>query len=113
MPLDEAGYAPFVRQLPHNLDAEMAVLGGIIMDNRIISAVPWLRENHFVLASHRIIFREIIKKIASGHVADLVTMKELFTTNETIGQDGGVDYLIRLADCAATRCRSTPASTQE
>lgn len=92
---------PRIRQLPHNIDAEMAVLGNILMTGRIPKKIAWLRAEHFVLNGHRLIFEALRNRTNAGQVADPVTMKEVFA-DEALAQDGGVNYLHRLCDCAAT-----------
>ncbi len=96
-------FAPLLRRLPHNVDAEMALLGAILLNNRAYERVSdFLRPEHFVLAEHARVFDACSRTIERGQIADPVTLKGLFEQDETLGQVGGVEYLTRLADCAAT-----------
>ena len=98
-----ASLAPLLRRLPHNVDAEMALLGAILVNNRAFERVAdFLRAEHFVLAEHTRVFDACMRTIERGQIADPVTLKGLFEQDETLAQAGGVAYLARLAECAAT-----------
>ncbi len=97
------GLAPLLRRLPHNVDAETALLGAILVNNRAFERVAdFLRPEHFVLAEHARVFDACMRTIERGQIADPVTLKGLFEQDETLAQAGGVAYLARLAECAAT-----------
>jgi replicative DNA helicase len=96
-------FAPLLRRLPHNVDAEMALLGAILVNNRAYERVAdFLRPEHFVLAEHARVFDACMRTIERGQIADPVTLKGFFEQDETLAQVGGVDYLGRIAECAAT-----------
>jgi replicative DNA helicase len=96
-------FAPLLRRLPHNVDAEMALLGAILLNNRAFERVSdFLRPEHFVLSEHTRIYDACMRTIERGQIADPVTLKGLFEQDEALAQVGGVDYLARLAECAAT-----------
>lgn len=98
-----SSFAPLLRRLPHNVDAEMAILGAILVNNRAYERVSdFLRPEHFVLAEHGRVFEACMRLIERGQVADPVTLKAWFEQDEALAQAGGVAYLVRLADCAAT-----------
>jgi replicative DNA helicase len=95
--------APLLRRLPHNVEAEMALLGAILVNNRAFERVSdYLRPEHFVLAEHARVFEACLRLIERGQVADPVTLKTTFEPDEALSQVGGVSYLVRLADCAVT-----------
>ena len=103
MPDGSEAIGRLLRRLPHNIDAEMAVLGGLIANNRVWERVAdFLRPEHFVVRDHQRVYQEIAAMLTAGRVADPVTLKSLFEQDEMLQQAGGVDYLLRLIDCAAT-----------
>ena len=97
------GLAPLLRRLPHNVEAEMALLGAILVDNRSFERVSeFLRPEHFVLSEHARVFDACGRLIERGQIADPVTLKGWFDQDEALTQVGGPGYLIKLADCAVT-----------
>ena len=103
MPDGSEAIGRLLRRLPHNIDAEMAVLGGLIANNRVWERVAdFLRPEHFVVRDHQRVYQEIAAMLTAGRVADPVTLKSLFEQDEMLQQAGGVDYLLRLIDCAAS-----------
>ena len=102
-PAHDNHFAPLLRRLPHNVDAEMALLGAILLNNRAFERVSdFLRPEHFVLAEHARIFDACSRTIERGQIADPVTLKGPFEQDEALAQVGGMEYLARLAECAAT-----------
>jgi replicative DNA helicase len=60
---------------PHSRDAEMGVLGGLMLDNRKLDEViDLLREEDFYAEEHRLIYRAIRKLAAVGRPFDWVTV---------------------------------------
>ncbi|MFO1120545.1 MAG: DnaB-like helicase N-terminal domain-containing protein [Rhodospirillales bacterium] len=83
-------------------EAEMALLGAILVDNRSFERVSNLRPEHFVLSEHARVFDACGRLIERGQIADPVTLKGWFDQDEALTQVGGPGYLIKLADCAVT-----------
>ena len=64
------------RRVPHNIEAEMALLGAILVNPRAYERVAdFLRPEHFALAEHRRIFDGVRRLADQGKLADAVTMK--------------------------------------
>lgn len=92
-----------LRRVPHNVEAEMALLGAILVNNRAYERVSdFLRPEHFVLAEHRLIFEAIVRLIERSQLADPITLKAYFEQGDQLDDVGGAAYLIRLADAAVT-----------
>jgi replicative DNA helicase len=95
--------APAFRRLPHNIEAEMALLGAIFVNNRTYERVSeFLRPEHFVLVQHGKIFEACARLIDRGQVADPVTLRSTFAQDDSLADLGGEAYLMRLADSAVT-----------
>src|SRR5438128_8528649 len=92
------GAVPF-RQAPHNLDAEQALLGAILVNNEAHDRVSsFLEPHHFYDPLHQQIFETASKLIASGKRADPITLKTFFESAEPIDANLTVpQYLGRLA----------------
>lgn len=96
------GYAPLLRRLPHNTDAERAVIGAILVDNSTFHRVSTtgLEPEHFVLSEHARIFGACSELISGGRVADPITLRGWFDQSDSLAQVGGAASLIQIADCA-------------
>ena len=64
---------------PHNLQAEMAVLGAILFDNNAHQRVSdVVKPRDFYAPANSTIFEVLDRMISNGRVADGVTLKEHF-----------------------------------
>lgn len=100
MALDEA---PAFRIQPHNIEAEQALLGAILVNNEAYHRVAeFLRAEHFFEPVHARIFECCAQRIARGQLADPVTLKVLFEEDEALRELDGARYLSRLAHAAET-----------
>ncbi|MEM7124566.1 MAG: replicative DNA helicase [Pseudomonadota bacterium] len=91
------------RTMPHNEEAEQALLGAILVNNDAMNRVgDFLRADHFYLPVHGRIFDAIERLIERGQIANPVTLKTFFEQDEALVDIGGADYLARLASSAAT-----------
>ena len=103
-PAAETEEAQAFRSAPHNLDAEQALLGAILVNNEAQDRVSsFLRAEHFYDPLHASIFETAGKLIASGKQATPITLRTFFETAEPIDQNLTVpQYLGRLAAHATT-----------
>lgn len=93
----EAEQAP-QRELPYSLEAEQAILGGLLRDNRAWARVSdQVDEQDFFRHDHRMIFRSLAKLAEDGVALDLVTLQGAVTTVGTLEECGGPDYLAEIA----------------
>ncbi len=91
------------RAPPHNIEAEKALLGAVLINNRAFETVSeFLRPEHFVLGTHSRIFGACARLIERGQIADTVTLKRYFEQDETLAEIGGPAYLNDLAMSAVT-----------
>ena len=90
---ENAGY----RLLPHNLEAEQGLLGALLVDNRALEKIDFLKPEHFFAGAHQRIFEAIQKLTERGQTASPVTLKSYFEKDEDLAHIGGADYLVDLA----------------
>ena len=84
---------------PQNLDAEMAVLGSMILDEEAIAtAVEKLDRNFFYKDSHQKIFQAISDLYALNKAVDLITLTDALKRDGVIDSVGGASYLTALAN---------------
>jgi replicative DNA helicase len=91
------------RTLPHNVEAEKALLGAIFVNNRAYEKVSdFLKPEHFALGQHERVFDACRRLIERGQMADPVTLRRFFEAEESLAEIGGPAYLNELALSAAT-----------
>ncbi|CAM8652623.1 DnaB Replicative DNA helicase [Burkholderiales bacterium] len=87
-----------LRLPPHSIEAEAAVLGGLLIDNTAWDRVgDILRPNDFYRAEHRLIFESITRLIDQARPADVVTVFEALQSVGQADPAGGLPYLNALA----------------
>jgi replicative DNA helicase len=98
------GSSPEYRQQPHNIEAEQALLGALLVNNKALERVAeFLRAEHFFDAVHNKIFSTIVTLVERGQMANPVTLKPYFETDAALQQAwGGVGYLAQLAASVIT-----------
>ncbi len=88
---------------PHNFEAEMALLGALLSNNRAYDRISeFLLPEHFADARHGKIYDAIKRLVEMGQVADPITLKNLFESDGALDDIGGADYLARLAASVVT-----------
>ena len=84
--------------LPHSVEAEQAVLGGLMLDNKRFDAVAeMLSESEFFRSDHGIIFSAMSALSEAGSPIDVVTLDEELTKRNEIERVGGIGYLAEMA----------------
>ncbi len=91
------------RSQPHNIEAEQALLGAILINNEAYHRISeYLRPDHFYEPVHRRIFEAVTRLIEGGRLADHVTLKVAFDEDEALRELDGARYLSGLARAAET-----------
>lgn len=84
---------PSKRQLPHHVEAEAGVLGGIILKNEALVEVPDLETEDFYDSRHRVVFSAVRNLEAIGMPIDVVTLENEITKAGKLDAIGGVAFL--------------------
>jgi len=91
------------RVAPHNIEAEQALLGALLINNDAFDRVAsFLEVTHFYEPLHARIYEAVAKLVSGGHIATPVTLKSYFDADEALQEVGGSQYLARLAGAATT-----------
>jgi len=91
------------RAVPHNIEAEQALLGAILVNNDASDRVSgFLEPHHFFDPLHGRIYETALKLIMAGKRATPITLKTFFEHEEPIGDLTVPQYLGRLAANATT-----------
>jgi replicative DNA helicase len=93
----------FDRTPPFSLEAETAVLGGMLIDRDAVPrSVEILNESMFYREANRRLYRSMIRLFERGDVIDVITVSEELKKTGEMESAGGFDYLAQLVDAVPT-----------
>ena len=88
---------------PQNLEAEMSVLGGILLENEALNrALEFLTVEDFYRRGHQLIFAAMLALSERNEPADLVTLTAQLKIGDQLEKAGGTQYLNALVDYVPT-----------
>lgn len=89
--------------MPHNLEAERAVLGALLLDNKAIDEIVEILDHTcFYHTAHIVIYESILALYEINHGVDLITLSEELTRRGRLESIGGAYYLTSLLENVAT-----------
>ena len=84
---------------PQNIEAEEAILGGILLDPEAISRVSdRLLPEAFYISAHKDIYQAAVRLHAQGKPTDLLSVTSWLTDHESLARIGGRNKLATLVD---------------
>jgi replicative DNA helicase len=84
---------------PQNIDAEEAILGGILMDPEAISRVmDLLRPEMFYVAAHQEIYRACLMLHNQSNPTDMMSVTTWLSDRDTLEKVGGQSKIVQLCD---------------
>lgn len=87
------------QQLPHSVEAEQAVLGGLMLTNDSFDTVASvISEKDFFAQDHQLIFQTMRSLSGDSKPLDVITLSEALQNNKDLEQVGGAAYLVELAN---------------
>ncbi len=87
------------QKMPHNLDAEAALLGCLIIDADVQGDIlESLREEDFYQESHRLLLKAMKEIFASRKTVDTVTLTDRLRNNGTLERAGGLQTIVDLVE---------------
>lgn len=87
------------RPMPSNVDAEGAILGAILSDNRAwFRVMPLVQASDFFRDANRVIFATAADALRRGESIDLLTLKAELEKRKKLVDVGGVAYVASLVD---------------
>ncbi|MEH6466695.1 MAG: replicative DNA helicase [Porticoccus sp.] len=87
------------QQLPHSVEAEQAVLGGLMLTNDSFDTVASvIAETDFFAQDHQLIFQTMRSLSDDSKPLDVITLSEVLQNNQELEQVGGAAYLVELAN---------------
>lgn len=92
-----------VRTLPQSIEAEMSVLGAMLLDNDVISLViPILNKKSFYKTAHQELYQTMVEVYDKGQAVDLIVLREELKKRSLLEKVGGVEYLLELEETVPT-----------
>jgi replicative DNA helicase len=98
------------RQPPQDLEAEMGVLGSMLIDRetigQVIEIIPPDMSDCFYLPAHRLIYEALVDMYSRNQAVDIVILQEELARRKKLDEAGGSDYLVALSESvpAALHC---------
>jgi replicative DNA helicase len=84
---------------PQNVEAEEAILGGILLDPEAIGRVmEILTPEAFYVDAHQVIYRAALQLRSKGSPTDLITITDWLKNNGLLGKIGGQSRIAQLVD---------------
>src|SRR5688500_15085428 len=100
--IDGGAETPATPSLPQNVEAEAALLGALMIDNRLVEDVQLkLKALHFFEPLHGRIYDAILRMTDKNMVANPVTLRPIFEADEAMKEVGGPAYLAQLTGSGA------------
>src|SRR6478735_7115260 len=109
----ESASEPASPILPRNVEAEAALLGALMIDNRLVEDVQLkLRSEHFFEPAHGRIYDAILRLVDRNMVANPVTLRPMFEADVELKELGGPAYLAQLTGSGAALIGARDFATQ-
>lgn len=88
---------------PHNLDAERAVIGALLLEEKaIVEVAEFLSPEHFYYSKHSKIYEAVLSLFERREPIDLVTVPEELKKLKSLDDVGGLAYLTELVSDVPT-----------
>jgi replicative DNA helicase len=94
---------PSLRVPPHSQEAEVCVLGSVLIDNRALNrALEWIAPDDFYRNAHRVIFSAMMSLADGGEPIDQITLTERIQGTGKLETVGGPAAIAALVDSVPT-----------
>ncbi|MBI4519553.1 MAG: replicative DNA helicase [Gemmatimonadetes bacterium] len=91
------------REPPYSLEAEISVLGGMLIDREAVArAVDFIDDSMFHREAHRRLFRAMVRLFQRDEAIDVITLSEELKKTGEFDSVGGMRYLAELLDAVPT-----------
>jgi replicative DNA helicase len=93
----------YLKVPPHNLEAEQAVLGGVLINNESMNqVVDILSPDDFYREAHAALFDGMTHLYQRGEPIDIITLSDILSQRKALEKAGGTDYLALLVQAVTT-----------
>lgn len=88
---------------PHNMDAEQAVLGALLLDwDSAGDVLQLLKAHDFYSLQNQLVYESIVRLYTAGTRGDLLTLEDDLNKRGKLDEAGGIAYLSTLTDVVPT-----------
>ena len=88
-----------IREMPHSIEAEQALLGCLLIDVKIqVEVSAFVRVEDFYVESHQYIFSAMESIIRENKAVDFVTLTDCLEKRGELERVGGIDYVTELTN---------------
>jgi len=88
---------------PQNLEAEMHLLGSILIRPDVLHDIlVFFKPEHFYAEKNRIIFKHVLELLEKNEPIDLITVSSRMRDSKSLDGIGGIDYLTEIAGSVGT-----------
>jgi len=99
---EDTVYSPY-KVPPHNLEAEQAIVGGILINNDALNqVVDILSGEDFYREAHTLIYEGMLTLYNRDDPVDVITLSQVLMEKSALDKVGGTEYLASLAEATAT-----------
>ena len=99
---EDTAYSPY-KVPPHNLEAEQAIVGGILINNDALNqVVDILSGEDFYREAHTLIYDGMLTLYNRDDPVDVITLSQVLKEKGALDRVGGTEYLASLAEATAT-----------
>jgi replicative DNA helicase len=104
MPQTKEKTAPtYLKVPPHNIEAEQAILGGVLINNDSMNQImDILSADDFYREAHKFIFEGMVYLYNHGEPIDIITLSRFLTKKNLLERIGGSDYLPSIVEAVST-----------
>jgi len=94
---------PDLKVPPHSDEAEVSVLGAILIDkDAVVAVADFLRPEHFYREAHSRIFKAVLDLYEDRSPVDIVTLTDRLRKNKDLTEVGGTAYLTEMVNRVPT-----------
>jgi replicative DNA helicase len=90
------------RQPPQDLEAEMSLLGGLLLEQeaigQVLQVIPREESHHFYRPDHRRIYEVLIELYDQNKPIDVIVLRDELARRNLLEEVGGVEYLVALTE---------------
>jgi len=88
---------------PHNIEAEKAVIGSVLIDNKVLNnIIDLVKPEYFYDPRNQVLFEHIISLYNSNKPIDVLTLTSELKKNNKIKQSGGSEYFSEIISFVPT-----------
>jgi len=103
VPIGSALGPAYDRKPPYSLEAEVSVLGGMLIDQDAASrVVDIVNDSMFFREANRRLYRAMVRLFERSDAVDVITLNEELKKTEELDSVGGTAYLAELLDAVPT-----------